>query len=60
VYPFWERADEGQRRRSHHLEVAREPNALGVGASYPVGAAIGVDQARELVRLVKQSGEPLL
>ncbi len=33
---------------------------LGVGTSYPMGAAVGLDQARELVRLVKQSGKPLL
>lgn len=42
------------------LEVARRPNALGVGTSYPFGTVVGQEQAHALVHLCREQGTPIL
>ena len=60
-YPSWQRANEAKPVRAWTLEVARAPNAIGVGTSF-VGrdAVVGVEQAIALVRLCKEQGGPPL
>jgi hypothetical protein len=59
-YPSWQCGDDGSWQRCWSLEVARSPNALGVGSSYPAGTVVGEEHVRALVRVVKEHGEPIL
>jgi hypothetical protein len=59
-YPSWQRTAEGTLTRCWTLEVARRPNALGVGTSYPYGTVVGQEQALALVRFCREKGPPLV
>jgi hypothetical protein len=60
TYPSWQQTAEETLTRCCTLEVARRPNALGVGRSYPFGTVVGQEQAHALVRLCREQGTPIL
>ncbi len=60
TYPSWQETAEETLTRCWTLEVARRPNALGVGTSYPFGTVVGQEQAHALVRLCREQGTPFL
>ncbi len=55
-YPKLERTKEGAWVRFWGLDVARTPNSVPAGASYPAGEDVGVEQACELARVVREEG----
>ena len=57
-YPSWQRRDDGSWQRHWALEVARRPNTLGVGTSYPVDTVVGLEQVRDLVRVARNTVNP--
>jgi hypothetical protein len=60
TYPSWRKTVEETLERSRTLEVARWPNALGAGTSYPHGTVVGQEEARALVRFCREQGTPLV
>jgi len=58
AYSSWQRMGDGPFERCRSLEVACQPNAIGVGASYPAGAVVDVEHARALVRAWRKDGHP--
>jgi hypothetical protein len=58
--PSFQREETGTWRRSWSLEVARRPGALGVGTYHSFDTVVGVEHARELVRLAREQGMPLV
>jgi hypothetical protein len=59
-YPSWRRDDKGSWERRWSLEVARRADTLGVGTTFPEKTVVGIEQARDLVRLAKEHGQPIL
>lgn len=60
TYPSWQKTAEGALTRSSALEVARRPNGLGAGTSYPYGTVVGQEQARALARFCREQGTPIV
>jgi len=60
MYPSWQQIDKETLKRCVTLEVARRPNALGVGTSFPFGTVVGQERAHALVRLCREQGNPIV
>jgi hypothetical protein len=59
TYSSQQQSDEEPPERCENLDVARLPDAQGVGTSFPAGTLVGEEQAVALVRLFKERGRAI-